>query len=235
MSATFGSDAETKASKIIIPLGYRKAGDFEYVPVELLDANGVSFRKVLDFIPLNPNNCTIEFKTTKMNSCKSKPNADQRLADALSSGYGNENKHKQDYSWSNSAYAHAEMTAKLPPLSHVTVFESWPDHQAIKLYIKLGILFCHISGFPMLSALCMMAQHGLNTTYRQVTPDGQEITFPLLSMYLHQLGNYTSRDPAARATDLAWPCNTASKADWAEWEATGGKLKRGKKKAATLH
>ncbi|GAC1464055.1 MAG: hypothetical protein NVSMB70_10190 [Chamaesiphon sp.] len=89
MSATFGSDAETKASKIIIPLGYRKAEDFEYVPVDLLDADGVSFRKVLDFIPLNPNNCTIEFKTTKMNSCKSKPSADQRLADALSRGYGN--------------------------------------------------------------------------------------------------------------------------------------------------
>ena len=220
MKASYDSKAEEAAAKnIIIAEGYRKAGDYEMIQAPLHDIDGVPFNARLDFIPINAVMCTLEFKTTGMNSKKTISNSAKALEKAEHDFHhygqgGSLDYIRQKHSWSNSAYKHAEQHAKLPPLSHITVFESWPAFEEIKLYLKLGILFCHISGLNLLNGLCMMARHGISTTYSFSTPDGQQITFPLISMCQHQLQNYIARDPNVPATNMGWHHKTAPKKDW---------------------
>lgn len=189
------------------------------INVPLFDPDGVPFQARLDFIPIDPVMCTLEFKTTGMNSKTSLPEATRALAKAEHGFYqygqgGSLDYIRQKHSWSNSAYKHAEQHAKLPPLSHITVFESWPTYEEIKLYLKLGILFCHISGLNMLNGLCVMVRHGIGATFSFCTPDGQQVTYPLGAMYQHQLANYTTRTPYGPATNLAWHHKTAPKKEW---------------------
>ncbi|RFP23130.1 hypothetical protein D0T25_06970 [Duganella sp. BJB488] len=212
---TYDSEAEQAAAEAtILALGYRKAGKFEFIDAPLLDAEGNAFNAVLDFIPLAPDDCTIEFKTTGLNSRKSKPLAETALAKALASGFGNRYKHKQDYSWSNSAYKHGEQHAKLPALRHITTFTKWPSHREIKLYLKLGILFCHLSALKALNSACRMAREGFEINFQQVTPDGQQFTFPLNSMYRLQMGSAAKRNPNKHATGTGWPVEKAPPSAW---------------------
>lgn len=232
MKASYDSKAEEAAAeKVIIAEGYRKAGDYEMIQVPLYDMDGVPFKARLDFIPMDPVMCTLEFKTTGMNSKKSFPSSAKALEKAENDFHhygqgGSLDYIHQKHSWSNSAYKHAEQHAKLPPLSHITVFESWPTFEEIKLYLKLGILFCHISGLNMLNGLCVMARHGIGATFSFCTPDGQEVTYPLGSMYQHQLANYNTRNANAPATNLAWHHKTAPKK---AWDAAGFKSAKQKK------
>lgn len=219
----YDSKAEAKAADSILPMGYRKAKRFEFIKENLYDMNGTQFFAIDDFIPLDPKNCTIELKTTGLNSRKEKIKADSALAKAQSSGFGNYHKHIQDYSWSNSAYKHAEENAKKPPLTHIIAFTVWPSHREIRLYLKLGLLFCHTSALGTLNRACIIARNGFEICFTQVTPDGQEVKFPLNSMYRYQLENLKKRDPTKPATNLAWPSETASKADW---EASGVNLSK---------
>lgn len=232
MKASYDSAAEKiAAEKIILSEGYRKVGDYENIKEALFDPDGVPFDARLDFIPLNPGKCTIEFKTTDMNSKKSYPDAvkahKKAIQDFYQYGTGKTIEYvHQMHSWSNSAVKHAEQHARLPPLSHITVFACWPTFEAIKLYLKLGIVFCHVSGLNKLDGLCTLARHGIATTYSFCTPDGQQVTFPLLSMYQHQLANYTSRDPSKPSTNLVHPHKTAPSK---EWKAVGFESAKQKK------
>lgn len=219
----YDSKAEALAAQFILPMGYRKADPFEYVDSKMFDMTGEKFNAIDDFIPLDPRNCTIELKTTGLNSRKEKAKAETTLAKALVSGFGNHYKHIHDYSWSNSAYKHAEQAAKKPPLTHIIVFTAWPTYREVKLYIKLGLLFCHTSALRALNRSCTMAREGFEVWFTQVTPDGQEIRFPLNSMYRYQLANATERDPLRPATNISWPLETASKR---EWMASGINLKK---------
>lgn len=66
----------------------------------------------------------------------------------------------------------------------------------------------------MLNGLCVMVRHGISATFSFCTPDGQQVTYPLGSMYKHQLDNYTTRNPHEPATNVAWRHKTALKKDW---------------------
>ncbi len=233
MKAFYDSKAEeAAANKIIIAEGYRKAGDYEMIQALLYDRDGVPFNARLDFIPLNPAKCTLEFKTTGMNSKKTRRGAENALAkaehDLQQYGKGGSFDYiRQKFSWSNSAYKHAEQHAKLPPLSHITVFQCWPTFEEIKLYLKLGILFCHISGLNKLNGLCALARHGISTTFSFTTPDGQQVTYPLRSMYQHQLDNFNTREEGGPALNSRWQYKTSPKK---EWDAAGFKSKAQKKR-----
>lgn len=221
---TYDSDAERIAAEsTILALGYRKAGKFEFIDAPLFDVDGNSFNAVLDFIPNDPEDCTIEFKTTGLNSRKSKPLAETALAKALASGFGNRHKHQQDYSWSNSAYKHGEEHAKLPALRHVTTFTKWPSHREINLYLKQGILFCHLSALKAFNSACRMAREGFELNFQQITPDGQQLTFPLNSMYRFQLDQAARRDQNQHATHAGWPLE---KIPTSVWKGSGIDLKR---------
>lgn len=211
---TYDSKAEALAAQFILPMGYRKARPFEFIDAQLFDMSGQKFNAVDDFIPLHPSACTIELKTTGLNSRKEKAKAEIALAKAQTSGFGNPRKHIQDFSWSNSAYKHAEENAKKPPLTHIVTFTVWPTHREIKLYLKLGLLFCHTSAVAALNNACALAREGFEIWFTQMTPDGQKIRFPLNSMYRYQCANAQDRNEALPATNLAWPAAIGPKADW---------------------
>lgn len=209
---------------------HRKAGSYENCKEVLVDRAGTNYIKRVDAIPLNQENCTVEFKVGGMNSRQEKKTADIAESEARQAGFQSEAAIISKLSWSNSAYAHAELTAKLPPLSHITVFKQWPTYEEIKLYLKLGILFCHQSGFEQLQKQCRLTRKGIPIcAFSFCTPNGQEVYYPLWSMYQHQLANYNSRDKNKQATNIAWPHITAPKK---EWEAAGFKSTK-QKKAAT--
>lgn len=212
---TYDSKAEQAAAEaIILAMGYRKAGKFEFIDAPLFDVEGNPFNAVLDFIPNDPEDCTIEFKTTGLNSRKSKPKADVALAIALVRNYGNVHRHRQTLGWSNSAYKHGEQHAKLPPLRHITTFASWPSYREIKLYLKQGILFCHVSALKALNSACRMAREGFELNFQQITPDGLQVTFALNSMYRRQMGRAAKRNPNKHATDTGWPVEKAPPSVW---------------------
>lgn len=206
---------------------HRKAAPFENCLVTLVDDAGTNFVKRVDAIPLNPANCTVEFKVSGLNSRKEKVLADKAEAEARHAGYQSEMSIISKLSWSNSAYAHAELTAKLPPLSHITVFKQWPTFEETKLYLKLGILFCHVSGFDLLQKLCRLTREGVPfCTFSFCTPNGQQLNYPLWSMYQHQLANYASRDQETQATNIAWPHKTAPRKVWQSAGFQSAKQKR---------
>src|SRR5471030_1021875 len=142
---------------------HRKAASYENCTETLMDCAGTPFTKRVDAIPLDPNDCTAEYKVGPMNSRREKLKAEVAEAKALAKAYNKEDRAKaiQAHSWSNSAYAHSELTAKRPPLSHITVFKQWPTYENIKLYLKLGILFCHVSGFDALRRACNITRQGI--------------------------------------------------------------------------
>lgn len=223
MKNQYDSEAEKKAGEsLILAMGYRRVGKYENISAFLFDPDGIPYKAKLDFIPILHDMCTVEFKTTDMNSRKSKPASEKALAAAEKAffqyGQGGKIEYvRQLHSWSNSVYKHGEQHAKLPPLSHITVFSYWPTHKAIKKYLKLGILFCHISGLDMLNGLCTCVRNGFGASFSFATPDGQYVSYDLMAMYQHQLANYTNRDPGKPATNMAWTYKRHTK----EWKAAG--------------
>lgn len=204
----YDSKAEEKAAKFFEPLGYRRPMDYEYIEANLIDSQGQPFKAKVDFIPLDPLDCTVEYKPCHLNSKTTRAIADTTFKNAI---YKRRPKQTDSYleqlhAWSNSAYKHSIQHYSLAPLSHITVFDVWPSYKKIKLYLKLGILFCHISGFTKLNSYCRAAKLGLAISYTMRTPNGQEITFPLRSIQKWQ----SEKSP--------WIHKTAPKK---EWEAAG--------------
>ncbi|MRW85672.1 hypothetical protein GJ698_16450 [Pseudoduganella sp. FT26W] len=220
----YDSKAEQEAAEFIEKMagGYRKAGEFEFIDARLFDTANMPFKAVLDFIPHDPEDCTIEFKTTGLNSRKSKLLADYAVVMTTARGYERKHRIHQKFSWSNSAYKHGEQHAKLPPLRHITTFSKWPTYREIKLYLKLGILFCHTSALEALNSACKMARAGFEINFQQVTPEGIQVTFPLNSMYRHQCDQASSRTSEKYSSKSAWPLKKLSKA---AWQNTGINLK----------
>lgn len=180
----YDSKAEARAAKFFESRGYRRPRNYEYIDANLTDSQGQPFNAKVDFIPFDPLDCTVEYKPCHLNSKTTKAIADANFKDAI---YRRRPKQTDSYleqlhAWSNSAYKHSIQHYNLAPLSHITVFDVWPTHKKIKLYLKLGILFCHISEFDILNSYCKAAKLGLALTYITRTPDGQKITFPLHSI-----------------------------------------------------
>lgn len=214
---TYDSKAEEKAAKFFEPLGYRRPADYEYIDSYLIDSSGKPFNAKVDFIPTDPSDCTVEFKTGDLNSRRIKADADAALHKARNSPYRQKTDHYlvQQYAWSNSAHKHAIQHYALPPLTHITVFSTWPTYEAIKVYNKLGILWCHIDDFSILNSYCKAVRAGLPINYIQRTPDGQQITFPLQAIMQWQ------------ATHSKWKQETASRK---EWDASGFQSAKQKKR-----
>ena len=221
----YDSKAESIAAKFFEPLGYRRPGNYEFINAELYDQSGQPFKAKIDFIPYDPLDCMVEFKTSGLNSHKTKFQADKALHDAKNNPYRTRGQTapwlEQLHSWNNSAYKHSEQQRKLPPLSQIIVFSVWPTYENIKLYNKLGILWCHRTGFTKLNSYCRATRNGLPINYIARTPDGQEVTFPLHSIMEWQ------------ATHSEWSHKTAPKR---EWEAAGFQsAKQRKKKTSQLN
>lgn len=196
---TYDSKAEENVAQYFENLGYRRPLPREYINATLADSTGEKFDAKFDFIPNDPDDCTVEFKCGPLNSKTTKAIADKDFANArLNPRQGQTMRYIEiANAWSNSVYKHGIQHRALPPLSHITVLAHWPEYEQVKLFIKEGILFCHITQFETLNSYCKAARLGLPLTYIIRTPDGQQVKFPLTSI----LNGY-------------WKSKTASKKEW---------------------
>lgn len=158
---------ESFAAQVKSFYGYTKTDRIFNTSCE--DIAGTPFNWQPDFLSLSETMPMIEYKCASLNSRKEKIKADNALSSALIAGYKRQGLCISQFAWSNSICKHSIVSASLPPLNYLIVFQNPPTPKDAARYLKKNLLWCTASALPSMLAAIHFAKCGYNFQFTQNT------------------------------------------------------------------